>query len=239
MSTGVPEEPTRSTPPVHADPPSPDGIRALLRGLPSFPAALPDFDPRAAPDDPAALFAQWLGTAIDAEVPAPHAMTLATADERGDPSARVLILKDVVGDGWLFASDADSRKGRDLAVRPRAALTFHWPSMGRQVRVGGAVRPADPADSAADFLARSAGARAQGLAGRQGEVLRHRADLERAVHEARADLDRRPDLVAPGWTRYVLTATHVEFWQADHDRHHTRLEYRRTDSGWSTRLLWP
>src|SRR3954471_21044958 len=101
-----------------------DDLRGLLRGLEVFAGDLPVFDPSAAPDDPSALFAEWLLGAVAAGVREPHAMTVSTAGADGDPTARVLILKGVGPDGWQFASDGGSVKARDLAERPYAALTF-------------------------------------------------------------------------------------------------------------------
>jgi pyridoxamine 5'-phosphate oxidase len=110
---------------------------------------MPEFDPAVAPDDPVTLFLRWLEVAIRDGVRAPHAMTLATADDQGQPSSRVLICKDVDGTGrWYFASSAASGKGRDLAVNPRAALSFWWPQQGRQIRIRGPAGPADRPDRA-------------------------------------------------------------------------------------------
>ena len=134
-----------------AEPPS---LRELLRSQRVFPDGMPVFDPDEVPDDPVTLFLRWLEAALKDAVPAPHAMTLATADDRGRPSSRVLICKDVDGAGrWYFASGAASGKGRDLAVNPHAALSFWWPGQGRQIRIRGAVIPAGAQASAADFLA--------------------------------------------------------------------------------------
>ena len=106
----------------------PPRLREMLRSQQVFPAGMPEFDPHAVPDDPVMLFLRWLEAAIRDAVPAPHAMTLATADDRGRPSSRVMICKDVDGEGrWYFASGAASGKGRDLAGNPHAALSFWWP----------------------------------------------------------------------------------------------------------------
>jgi pyridoxamine 5'-phosphate oxidase len=218
----------------------PAGLRELLRSQRVFPAGMPEFDPRAAPDDPVTLFLRWLEAAIGDAVPAPHAMTLATADDRGRPSSRVLICKDVDGDGrWYFASGAASGKGRDLAVNPHAAVSFWWPQQGRQIRLRGPAVPAGEQASAADFLARPAASRAEALIGRQSEPLDDPAELDRAFRQAQARVTADPGLIAPGWTLYALTAEEAEFWQGDPQRRHVRLRYRRTEGGWTRQLLWP
>lgn len=215
-------------------------VRELLRALPVFATDLPDFDPETALEDPVPQFVRWLIAAIDAHVPEPHAMTLATADVDGRPATRTLICKDVDSSGrWYFASSATSRKGRELAANPHAALTFYWPQQGRQIRVAGPAAPAEPRLSAADFLARSPGARAESLTGRQSQILDDPAEVEEALAAARARLAADSDLVAPDWTLYALTAHEVEFWQADEQRRHTRLRYERNSTGWTRNRLWP
>jgi pyridoxamine 5'-phosphate oxidase len=219
-----------------------NAVRELLRGLAVFDTELPRFDPAEAPPEPVALFVAWLGAAIEAGVREPHTMTVATADGAGRPSARVLICKDVLPDGtWCFASGADSRKGRELAQTPFAALCFHWRESGRQIRVQGPTVPAAPEASAADFLARPLAGRAEALAGHQSEPLRRPEDLAEAVDHAIGLLNQDPQKVAPAWTLYGVRADEVEFWQADRDRRHIRLRYRRgrPDGAWTRELLWP
>ena len=131
-----------------------ESFRQLLRALPDFPDNLPDFDPSAAPADPAELFRQWLGEALAAGVPQPNACSLATADEQGRPSARMLILKNIDDDGWHFATSRNSRKGRELTANPHAALRGGWQQQGRQVRVAGPVTELSAEASAADWHAR-------------------------------------------------------------------------------------
>src|SRR5256885_1544498 len=150
-----------------AEPPS---LRALLRSQRVFPDGMPEFGPAEVPDDPVTLFLRWLQAAQKDGVPARQTRTLATADDRGRPSSRVLICKDVDGTGrWYFASGAASGKGRDLAVNPHAALSFWWPGQGRQIRIRGPAGPADRQASAADFLARPPASRAEALIGRQSD----------------------------------------------------------------------
>jgi len=131
-----------------------ESFRQFLRALPDFPDVLPDFDPETAPEDPAELFRQWLAEALAAGVPQPNACSLATADEHGRPSSRMLILKDIDADGWHFATSRKSRKGQELSANPNAALNFFWQQQGRQVRVAGDVVELPAAASAADWHAR-------------------------------------------------------------------------------------
>lgn len=214
-------------------------LRQTLRDIEVFAGELPGFDPSTAPDTPSELFTEWFLHALSAGVPAPHAMTLATADADGDPSARVLILKDVSPEGWQFASDASSRKGRELAARPYAALTFFWAPLARQVRVRGPVLRATPELCAADFLARGAGARAESLLGRQSQPLADLAERDAQVEASLARVRSEPDLVSPGWTLYSVRPESVEFWQGDKQRRHTRLVYASSPDGWTKQLLWP
>ncbi|WP_083922335.1 pyridoxine/pyridoxamine 5'-phosphate oxidase [Nocardiopsis halotolerans] len=218
-----------------------DGVRDLLRGLPVFAGELPDFDPGAAPGDPAELFLEWFTTALDGGVAEPHAMTVATVDEAGEPSARVVIMKDFTPEGWWFATTTGSRKGRDLARNPNVALLFYWNGQGRQVRVRGRAELASPEQCAADYLARPLESRVAGLHGRQSEPLADPADVDRTAVEDRGRLERDPDLVPEDWGLYLVRPTEVEFWQADRDRRHTRLRYARTgtDAPWEQGLLWP
>ncbi|MFJ9794915.1 pyridoxal 5'-phosphate synthase [Streptomyces sp. NPDC101145] len=214
-------------------------LRQTLRDIEVFAGELPGFDPTAAPDTPVELFTEWFLAALDAGVREPHAMTLATADADGDPTARVLILKDVSAEGWQFASDANSRKGRDLAARPYAALAFYWAPLARQVLVRGPVVRETPERCAADFLARGEGARAEALLGRQSQPLADLAERDAQVEASLARIRSEPDLVAPGWTLYSVRPESVEFWQGDKQRRHTWLVYRSAPDGWTRQLLWP
>ncbi|RNL55032.1 pyridoxal 5'-phosphate synthase [Arthrobacter oryzae] len=131
-----------------------ESFRERLRALPDFPEHLPEFDPAAAPADPAELFRQWLDAALEAGVAAPNAFSLATVDDEGRPSSRMLILKDIDDDGWHFATSRTSRKGLELQANPHAALNFYWPPQGRQVRVTGDVVELSAEASAADWHSR-------------------------------------------------------------------------------------
>ncbi|GAC1440637.1 MAG: pyridoxal 5'-phosphate synthase [Solirubrobacteraceae bacterium] len=212
---------------------------ARLRALRVFDDKLPAFAPERAPEQPGDLFREWLLEAIECGVRAPHAMTLSTVDGDGHPDARVLILRGTLGDRWEFASSRASRKGRELAAAPWAALTFHWPERGRQVRVRGRVDDAGPAAAGRDFLARGPGSRAESLPGRQSAELSNRGELRAAFARARELVDADPSLVPEHWALFRLEADEVEFWQADRERQHVRLQYARAAAHWRKTLLWP
>jgi pyridoxamine 5'-phosphate oxidase len=133
-----------------------ESLRTRLRALPDFPADLPAFDPGTAPADPVELFLAWLEHALAAGVRQPHAFSLATVTASGSPSSRMLILKDLDDDGWQFATARTSRKGRELAENPRAAMNFYWSALGRQVRVVGSVVELSAEASARDWAERPA-----------------------------------------------------------------------------------
>lgn len=216
-------------------------LRERLRRLGVFAGDLPPFDPARLPDDPIDLFVVWIGAAIDAGVPEPHAMTLATADADGAPSARVVILKDVHDGGWEFATDARSRKAVDLGVNPRGAANFYWQPQARQVRLRGPVLDRGPQVSAADFHSRSPASRAAALAVRPGEPLGSPAELDAALADALERVEREPGLALPEWTLLALVPLEIEFWQGDQRRAHTRVVYRRDAVGgpWRHELVWP
>ena len=200
---------------------------------------LPPFDPASAPADPLTLFTEWFAQAVAAGEREPHTLTLATVGEDGLPDARVVMLHGADADGWSFASHATSRKGRQLAARPYAALTFYWPVLGRQVRLRGPVSSAPSEEAQADLHARSTGALAAALTGRQSEVLASPEELARASRAAWEQARLDPAANSPTWTLYRLRPDEVEFFQGDAARRHTRLRYRRTAGTWSTDLLWP
>ncbi|MFC5721757.1 pyridoxal 5'-phosphate synthase [Streptomyces gamaensis] len=217
-----------------------ESFRALLRSLRVWDTELPHFDPESAPADPLPLFQRWLREAAEAGAVEPHTMTLATADAAGLPSVRTVMLHDADERGWHFGTHSTSRKGRELAARPEAALGFYWPAVGRQVRMSGPVTEADAAESRADLARRSPGALAAALVGRQSEVLDSYKELERAFEAAWERALREPDAPVDSWRLYVLRPREIEFFQGDAGRRHVRLAYRRTADGtWTTRLLWP
>lgn len=230
--------------------PEPD-LHQLLRTLRVWApdvTALPAFEPDAAPAGPLPLFTTWFAEAVAAGQPEPHTMSLATSDAEGRPDVRTVMLHGADTDGWSFASHSGSRKGRQLAARPYAALHFYWPALGRQIRLRGPVESAPSPEAQADLHARSTGALAAALTGRQSEVLGSLRELADASQAAWERAQREPDAPAPTWTLYRLRPDEAEFFQGDAQRRHVRLNYRRTDAGsesessgagWVKELLWP
>lgn len=200
---------------------------------------LPAFEPATAPADPLALFTAWFAEAVAARQTEPHTMSLATAGEDGLPDVRTVMLHGADASGWSFATHVDSRKGRQLTARPYAALGFYWPAQGRQVRVRGPVTAAPAQDGQADLHARSTGALAAALTGRQSQVLGSLEELARVSQSAWERAGREPDAPVPTWTLYHLRPDEVEFFQGDAGRRHVRLDYRRGEDGWVRELLWP
>lgn len=210
-----------------------------LRALKSLAGPFPAFDPATAPENPCDLFSAWLDAAIDAGIREPHAMTLSTLDADGNPDARVLILKNLDEAGWHFATTRTSPKGRQVAVNPRAALTFYWQPLGRQVRISGTVVDLGVEAGRADFLARPVGARIAALLARQSDVLANDEELRLALEKQQQRIEQRPDEVAPDWAVYAVAPVSIEFWQGDTQRRHIRLRYRRAGSVWMRERLWP
>ncbi|CAL9476280.1 pyridoxine/pyridoxamine 5'-phosphate oxidase [Streptomyces sp. enrichment culture] len=219
-------------------------LHELLRSLRVWDpevTSLPPFHPAEAPAEPLGLFARWFAQAVAAGQTEPHTMSLATADEAGLADVRTVMLHGADADGWAFASHSHSRKGAHLTARPYAALGFYWPVLGRQVRVRGPVTAAPSAEGQADLHARSTGALAAALTGRQSEILGSANELARASEAAWERARREPDAPVPSWTLYRLRPDEVEFFQGDEHRRHVRLRYRREGEGegWARELLWP
>lgn len=213
----------------------------MLRGVASLKGPLPIIDFTMFPDTPHEAFEMWFRDAQNAKIREPHAMTLSTVDEEGCPDARVLILKNVDQRGWHFAIKANSPKGQQIEKNPRAALTFYWPALGRQIRLRGVAEALPDKECALDFLDRPIGSRVAAMASRQSEVLTNESDLDIKLSEAQEFLERKPDHVESGWRVFAVAPSSVEFWQGATDRNHKRLKYivSPNGSGWVKDRLWP
>ena len=183
-------------------------------------------------------FEHWLADAVAAGIGEPNAMVLATADAQGRPSARTVLLKGVDDDGFVLFTNRDSRKGREVAANPRAALLFPWHDLQRQVIAEGPVAPLTADEDDAYFATRPHGSRLGALASPQSEVIPSRDALQAAFDEA---AKRYPDAVPrpPHWGGLRLAPDAVEFWQGRPDRLHDRLRYRREGDAWVVERLAP
>ncbi|GAB3673419.1 pyridoxamine 5'-phosphate oxidase [Salinisphaera aquimarina] len=192
-----------------------------------------------APTDPLALFADWYAEAQRSPMIEPTAMTLATVDADGRPSARVVLLKGVDAQGFRFYSNYESRKGRALASNPQAALVFWWEPCERQVRVNGRVHRLPATISDAYFAHRSRGSRLGAHASPQSQVLAGRDELEQRVADTEARFDGREVERPEHWGGYALVPDTIEFWQARRSRLHDRLRYRMVAGDWQLERLAP
>jgi len=189
--------------------------------------------------DPIDQFRQWFDAAVAAGIPEPTAMTLATATRDGHPSARMVLLKGVDARGFIFFTNYQSRKGRELDENPYAALVFHWTQLGRQIRITGRVSKVGAPESDAYFHSRPVGSRFSAAVSRQSEVIESREALERALTGLK---DRYPEGGPPRptyWGGYVVEPDEIEFWQQGDHRLHDSLRYRRVDSDWIVDRLSP
>lgn len=184
--------------------------------------------------DPLEQFRRWF-----AEASADDRMALATAAADGAPSVRMVLLKGADKDGFLFFTGYESRKGGELEANPRAALLFHWASLGRQVRVEGRVERVSPAESDAYFATRPRASQLAATASRQGRALANRAQLDEAVAALEREYAEREIPRPKHWGGYRLRPHTYEFWQHRGDRLHDRLRYAIDGDGWRLERLSP
>jgi pyridoxamine 5'-phosphate oxidase len=189
--------------------------------------------------DPIARFRDWFDAARDAGVPFPETMTLATASAAGAPSARMVLLKGVDDDGFVFFTGYESRKGDELAENPRAALVFYWQPLGRQVRVEGIVERVSEAESAAYFATRPRASRLAAWTSRQSRPLESREELERRYAELEREHEGRDVPLPPHWGGFRVRPDAIEFWEHRDSRLHDRVRYTRARDGWAAQRLWP
>ena len=195
-------------------------------------------DVATADPDPLTQFARWFARAA-ALLPDPEAMALATADDRGRPSARMVLLKSWDERGFVFFTNYDGRKSHDLAANPEAALLFHWATLGRQVRIEGSVTRTSDAESDAYYATRDLGSRIGAYASHQSRPIADRSELDAKVAEWTSTLAGTDPPRPEWWGGWRVVPRSYEFWQQGTDRLHDRVRYDTAGEGWERQRLQP
>lgn len=194
-----------------------------------------DLDP-----DPIAQFSKWLEQAVAADLPDATAMTVSTVGAKGQPSARIVLLKAVDQRGFTFFTNYDSRKGRELAGNPKAALVFFWPELQRQVCITGTVSKVSREISEEYFNSRPLGSRLAAWVSSQSEIIANREVLEKKLKEVTEKYPGEKVPLPPYWGGYCVAPARIEFWQGRPNRLHDRFEYvRQPDTKWALNRLSP
>ena len=190
--------------------------------------------------DPIQQFKTWFVAATQAGLPEPNAMTLATATPEGMPSARIVLLKEFSDQGFVFFTNYQSRKGKELIENPRAALVFHWPMLQRQIRIAGAIAKTSAAESGEYFHSRPLGSQLGAWASAQSQPIASRTELEKRLQQVTDKFQQSPVPLPPHWGGFRLSPTTIEFWQAGAYRLHDRFLYTHSPEGrWHIQRLCP
>ncbi|MDD2300671.1 MAG: pyridoxamine 5'-phosphate oxidase [Fermentimonas sp.] len=189
--------------------------------------------------DPIQEFEEWMDAAISAGLSEPNAMTIASATPDGKPSARVVLLKEFNHEGFVFFTNYNSRKGKELKSNPFAAILFDWHDIERQVRIEGRVEKLSEEDSDEYFNSRPESAKIGAWASPQSRVVKDRDELEKLQEEIEDQFEELPVHRPAHWGGYLVRPTCIEFWQGRPNRMHDRIVYYKTEEGWTMHRLAP
>ena len=191
------------------------------------------------PNSPLIQFKRWFSEVLDTEVNDPTAMLLSTVDEEGHPDSRVVLLKGLEEGAFVFYTNYQSIKAQQINKTPFVALNFYWPSMVRQVRVRGKIKPVNETTSNAYFASRPKSSQLSAIISPQSSEITGRAELERALNELIASHQEEPIMRPNHWGGYMITPDEYEFWQGRDNRLHDRIQYFREHGKWRHRRLAP
>ena len=190
-------------------------------------------------EDPIDLFTKWYEEAKKTEVNDPNAMNLATISKDNKPSSRIVLIKSFSVKGFIFYTNTLSKKGNSLENNKYVALNFHWKSLLKQIRIEGEVSKVNDNEADEYFNSRSIDSRIGAWASSQSDYLKNRSELLKKVEIIKEKFTNKSIVRPPHWTGYIVIPSLIEFWQNMPHRLHDRVEYRKTESGWEVRNLYP
>ena len=192
-------------------------------------------------DDPFKLFEEWFNKAKETEINDPNALALATADENGAPSVRMVLLKDFSEKGFVFYTNLESKKSGDIKNNPNVSMCFHWKSLLRQIRIVGTISSVSNEEADNYYNSRAYGSRIGAWASKQSTVLKNRDELYKSIDNFKKKFPDEKNVPRPNyWSGWILSPNEIEFWLDGDNRIHQRLKYIKSkDNGWKKVLLNP
>ncbi len=191
-------------------------------------------------DDPLALFTIWLAEAEKKEINDPNALSLATTNSKNEPSVRIVLLKALSSKGFVFYTNLNSPKSKDLKENPKAEMCFHWKSLQRQIRISGTVTQVSDLEADKYYNSRPYESRIGAWASDQSKVMNKREELLKKIDEFRKKFEDKNNLPRPkNWSGWCLSPESIEFWLGDTHRIHERLKYNKVSNNWKKEILYP